>query len=89
MKKPRKGSLQSELEDLEQTDPKVRAAARTYDETVRRICSKPLSDVERAACSALAELRKLPESKQGEAFVLMVKLVVEGAAIPIDREIAR
>lgn len=37
MKKPRRGSLQNELEELEGTDPKVGAAAKKYEEAIRRI----------------------------------------------------
>lgn len=44
-----------------------------------------LTDVQRAAAGAIAEIKKLPREKQGEAFVLAVKLVIEGGAIDISR----
>ena len=43
-----------------------------------------LSDVERAACAAIAEIRRLPQSQQGAAFVLAVKIVIEGDAVQFD-----
>ena len=42
-----------------------------------------LTEVQHAAARALAEIRKLPKEKQGEAFVLVVKLVIEGGAIDL------
>lgn len=43
-----------------------------------------LSDVERAAARALAEIRKLPREKQSAAFILACKLVIEGGAIDLS-----
>jgi hypothetical protein len=40
--------------------------------------------VQRAAAKALYELRRLPVAKQGEAFVLLTKLVIEAGAIDLS-----
>ncbi len=43
-----------------------------------------LSPVEMAACKALAAIRELPAGLQSDAFVLMVKMVIEGGAVPVS-----
>lgn len=43
-----------------------------------------LSDVQRAAARAIAEILKLPRDKQGAAFVLACKIVIEGGAVDLS-----
>jgi hypothetical protein len=38
------GKLQAELDELERTDPKVRAAREKYDKAVAKILSQPLPE---------------------------------------------
>lgn len=44
-----------------------------------------LSDVERAAVRALRQIRRLPTEKQGAAFVLAVKVAIEGGLFDLSK----